>query len=263
MTKLEFLRELEFSLLDSLPAGDATEILADYKDIFENGIADGKNEQQIAAELGSPAKIARTIINDLKGEQPEPHITYVIEKQNPDPPENLANMSTRLGAYFIDSILFSGIIILLAMVAFYSFSISTTSAVQVNYAEVAQNSYGTHDLSKFSMADAILSTLSIFFVFLLMGSSMLLSTLFVWLTNGYTPGKWLLKIRIVKNDGSKISLGTAFVRETVMKSIANGLTSSLLNIGSFIWGCCTPLHKTVHDIAVDTTVILAPRVKGE
>ena len=64
MNKREFLKELEIALTDRLPESDIQEITSDYGDIFDNGAGNGKSEEEVAAELGSPAKIARTILGD-------------------------------------------------------------------------------------------------------------------------------------------------------------------------------------------------------
>jgi uncharacterized RDD family membrane protein YckC len=83
----------------------------------------------------------------------------------------------------------------------------------------------------------------------------LFTTIFLWATNGYTPAKWILKIRVAKTDGGKISFLDAFLRELVIKGIANSVASGFLNIGSFIWGCATEDRKTVHDLVAKTRVI--------
>jgi uncharacterized RDD family membrane protein YckC len=93
----------------------------------------------------------------------------------------------------------------------------------------------------------------------LLGAFNLITTVILWATNGYTPGKWILKMRVVKISGEKISFLDAVLRELVIKCIANSLLSGFLNIGSFIWGCVTEDHKTVHDLLVKTRVVECDR----
>ncbi|WP_134684810.1 HAAS signaling domain-containing protein [Brevibacillus migulae] len=57
MTRREFIRELD-QLLSELPDKERLDILADYTEHFLTGIQEGKNEEEIAAELGSPVHIA-------------------------------------------------------------------------------------------------------------------------------------------------------------------------------------------------------------
>jgi uncharacterized membrane protein len=60
MTRDEFLRSLRDGLA-GLPARDVEEILADYAAHFEEGRAAGRSEQDVAAALGEPARLAREL----------------------------------------------------------------------------------------------------------------------------------------------------------------------------------------------------------
>ena len=62
-------------------------------------------------------------------------------------------------------------------------------------------------------------------------------------------------MRVVKLNESKISFLDAVLRELVIKCIANSILSGFLNLGSFIWGCVTDDHKTVHDLVAQTRVV--------
>lgn len=65
MNRQEFLRQLE-SLLYSIPANERADALAYYNDYFdEAGI---ENEQNVIQELGSPQKVAQSIIEDLRNQ---------------------------------------------------------------------------------------------------------------------------------------------------------------------------------------------------
>lgn len=60
MTRLEFIRRLEAGL-KGLPCEDVDDILSDYAEHFEAGMADGRSEAEIAAALGDPARLAREL----------------------------------------------------------------------------------------------------------------------------------------------------------------------------------------------------------
>ena len=63
MNRQEFLRQLE-SLLMNIPANEREDALAYYNDYFdEAGI---ENEQNVIQELGSPQKVAQSILSDAR-----------------------------------------------------------------------------------------------------------------------------------------------------------------------------------------------------
>lgn len=55
MNKKEFMQKLK----QLLPEADKRDILLDYEEHFLSGINDGKTEEEIVAELGSPEEVAR------------------------------------------------------------------------------------------------------------------------------------------------------------------------------------------------------------
>ncbi|MEG1047322.1 DUF1700 domain-containing protein [Carnobacterium sp.] len=64
MNKEHFMIELKLSLRD-LDESERQDVMRDYLEHFENGLAEGKTEEQIAKELGSPSKIAKEILTTL------------------------------------------------------------------------------------------------------------------------------------------------------------------------------------------------------
>jgi len=64
MTKAEYLAELE-KRLAALGAEERAELLADYAEHFDHGLADGRSEEEIARRLGSPQMVAREILYQL------------------------------------------------------------------------------------------------------------------------------------------------------------------------------------------------------
>lgn len=57
MTQAEYLATLQRAL-SGLPASTITEIMADYAQHFTDGLAEGRNESDIASALGEPRKVA-------------------------------------------------------------------------------------------------------------------------------------------------------------------------------------------------------------
>ncbi|MBM2885085.1 DUF1700 domain-containing protein [Chromobacterium phragmitis] len=60
MTRKEFLRQLELGLSGLRPE-TVKEILADYEEYFNDALADGRDEAEVVAALGSPHKLAREL----------------------------------------------------------------------------------------------------------------------------------------------------------------------------------------------------------
>lgn len=270
MNKKEFLDELENALAGRLTESDIREITSDYGDIFENGAENGKSEEDVAAELGSPARIARTILEDGPGRTGREYTDFqkninektsklfdkVIEPDRNVDVGSLASMSRRLGAYVIDGVLLGivGMGAIFALLAPFMYVARTEmtgyaiNGIPAGDMMIHMNEPGFATLTNFSI-------ISLMGIFLIMGAFNLFTTIILWATNGYTPGKYMLKIRVVKINGSKLSFLDALLRELVMKCIANSLVSGFLNIGSFIWGCVTEDRKTVHDLVAQTRVV--------
>lgn len=280
MNKREFLRELEYALEGKLSKSDITEITADYSDIFDNGVAAEKSEDDIAKEIGSPAKIARTILEDgvsistpggdyhgnSKGqrdytdfqkninEKTSKIFDKVIEPDKDVKIDTLAPMSSRLGAYIIDCII-------LGILSIGLIFIVLAPMLYVGRTVVMESgSYAAHQaIRAFGGIDSTLYFSNMIILLVIFSSFNLFTAIFLWATNGYTPGKWLLKIRVVKINGLKLSFLDAFLRDVVIKCIANALFSGFLNVGSFIWGCLTDDHKTIHDLVAQTRVVISHR----
>ncbi|HKR92347.1 DUF1700 domain-containing protein [Novosphingobium sp.] len=60
MTRNEFIKRLNAGL-KGMPQGDIDEIVADYEAHFEAGLAEGRSEEEVAAALGNPARLAREL----------------------------------------------------------------------------------------------------------------------------------------------------------------------------------------------------------
>ena len=75
---------------------------------------------------------------------------------------------------------------------------------------------------------------------------------FVW--SGQTIGKKILGIKAVREDGSELSKGYAFLRQIVHLGL-NGLTGGIVEYISGIMVLINPSRKTIHDIICKTKVV--------
>lgn len=62
MEKSDYLQNLERTLKANFSQQQANDILADYTEFFDTGIAEGKSESELCAEFGSPESVARELL---------------------------------------------------------------------------------------------------------------------------------------------------------------------------------------------------------
>lgn len=123
MTKIEFLSELENAFEGKLNADDLREIIEDYRDIFDCGLSEGKSEEIIYQEIGSPAKIARKILDDMPANTARDKISFsgyegIIKEKN------FAPLSRRFAAFVVDNVVGSILLTVLLLLVFVPFSSS-------------------------------------------------------------------------------------------------------------------------------------------
>lgn len=63
MTKREFLNRLETAIM-RLPKTERDDIINDYEEHFRVGAAEGKSEQEVAIELGSPEELGASFLEN-------------------------------------------------------------------------------------------------------------------------------------------------------------------------------------------------------
>ncbi len=69
MTRVEYIRQLEFSLSGKLSKKEISDILRDYTEYFEAGKAEGKSEEEIVRALGIPSVVAAQILSENEEER--------------------------------------------------------------------------------------------------------------------------------------------------------------------------------------------------
>lgn len=181
---------------------------------------------------------------DGYGGGPVPPGVLAPTTPSPDPfgeprsPFVLASWGSRAIAAIVDGLL-------IAVIAVVLFAIVTGVGI---------NSDGND-----GFAALVISFLIALLVFTL--AALLYQPLMLWKTDGQTVGKKLTGIRVVKVDRTPMDLGTAVLREIVLKSIAVGTVSSftfgLAYLADWFWPFFDDQNRALHDFLVDTRVVEA------
>lgn len=145
---------------------------------------------------------------------------HIETAQNVTIQQNVAPLSTRIGAFLLDMLLIAGYYIIILLII-NALGYSLDESLYVYYA---------------------LLSLPVFFY----------SLLFETLMNGQTPGKYLSKIRVTKIDGSKPTFGSYLIR-WVLRIIDITLASGSIAILTIL---LNGKGQRLGDIAAGTTVIL-------
>lgn len=121
MNKNTFMDELKY-YVKSLPVEEKEEIIQDFNEYFEIGIAEGKSEEKLVRSLGSPQKLGK----DLTA-------TYYVEKAKTD--QSVGNLSRAIwavvGVSFFNILIVLGPFLLIAtlILSFWIADISLISQV--------------------------------------------------------------------------------------------------------------------------------------
>jgi uncharacterized RDD family membrane protein YckC len=79
-------------------------------------------------------------------------------------------------------------------------------------------------------------------------------------TDGRTLGRMAAGIRVVRANGEPMTFGLAVLREVVLKAlafpIAGSITGGILNLLDVLWPLWDAENRALHDIVVDTRVVL-------
>ncbi|WP_270996880.1 HAAS signaling domain-containing protein [Listeria seeligeri] len=112
MNKQDFLNELN-QRLELLDPRERRELLSDYQEHFRNGLAEGKSEEQIVFDLGTPEEIATDILSerDIKEEPLENDYYYVPRKNYNGDRSKGKQILIGVGLFFLDVCLIIPILI--------------------------------------------------------------------------------------------------------------------------------------------------------
>ena len=68
MNRSEYIAALTAALRGKLASAEIEEIVRDYREFFDDGVAQGKSEEQVARELGDPREVAEQILSEEREE---------------------------------------------------------------------------------------------------------------------------------------------------------------------------------------------------
>ncbi len=89
--------------------------------------------------------------------------------------------------------------------------------------------------------------------------SLLYAPLMLWRTDGKTIGRMVVGIRVVRASGEPMTLGTAVVREVVLKWLvfgaAGSATGGIATLVDYLWPLWDEEHRALHDFPVNTRTV--------
>lgn len=230
MRKDEFLTELRNGLDGRVSPAELEDILNDYRELFAEGLLEGKTEEALCAELGSPAQTVKLILAERSSNG------HVVVEREEEPP--YAPLYKRIAAALLDFILS------VLPLAFFGNVINVIPIMMIwppapfFYAVDPPPSTGT-------VAGALVCIC--YYVFY--------HCLFLLLFKGQTPGKRWMRLRVVSQDGTRLSASQTIGRELLGRLFVNSITFGIGYILSLIWSLFSKEHKTIHDVIAGTRVV--------
>jgi len=267
MKKHEFLRELKENLESRLPPEELEDILSDYESFFESGREEGKSDDEISEELGSPAFLAKTLL--------EEHTAKETMQQR----KHVCSPGRRLFAYVIDAVIsvlpaliialtmtrnlalpymmflihpspLPGASIYLSYPAYTSLTERSSSGVIRTYVvtdgstKTVSETNSTHNVKPKLLRSLIAYLGLAFYLFYSLVCSLILK--------GQTIGKKLMHISIRKSNTDPATGSTIFYREFLGKILLNSIP--IIPIISIFTILFTREHKALHDMLADTII---------
>ena len=156
----------------------------------------------------------------------------------------LATFLQRLAAYLIDTVLFDLPLLVIIILALVSIESGGPEPPEDN-------------------GDGLL----IVMIGVMLGSMALLVGYAVWwlfaLRRGQTPGKQMVGIRVVKDDGEPSGWGYTFLREFVIKGLLggflSGMTGGIYFAADHLWPLWDRDRQALHDKMIGTLVVQSRR----
>ena len=75
--------------------------------------------------------------------------------------------------------------------------------------------------------------------------------------NGQTPGKRLMGIRVVRDDGVPVTFATGLLRDFLFKTVLGGFTAGLFTLVDCLWPLWERESRALHDLVAGTHVVRA------
>ncbi|MDN5276326.1 MAG: hypothetical protein PWR01_291 [Clostridiales bacterium] len=249
MKKSEFLRELKYNLMGKVSDEELENIIMDYDEIFESGKADGKAEDEISDMLGSPALVAKAILDEYPNNN--------TSKMGDENTYSVAPLGKRVVAFIIDSVLSLIPLVLLSiigerprLVLFSVFPMMIYNPIIPVFLMFSFFNYiRPQPHVVYPHTESIVLVLAGFVFFWLYG------TLVMIMMRGRTIGMRLMGIKVVKKDRSALKPLDIAVRQFIGKVLLAGLTWNISYIVSFFWAVFSKTNNTVHDKLAGTMVV--------
>jgi len=266
MKQHEYLRELKENLESRISPEEVEDILSDYESFFVSGKEDGKSDDEISEGLGSPAFLAKSLLDDY------------ANKEIKQPDKHISNSGHRLCAYVIDAIISVLPILIVTFFIAGSFILSYMmfltcpsplpgvsvylgySAYTVEPSPGVIKTYVIREDNPAKIVDKIDSEYgarSRLFRSLLVALSLVFYLLYSLvcslLLKGQTIGKKLMHIQVRRSNTGPATRGTIFYREFLGKIILNSIP--IIPLISLFTILFTKEHKALHDMLADTIVV--------
>ncbi|MCO7127992.1 RDD family protein [Sporolactobacillus shoreicorticis] len=254
MTQTEFIHELEIQLKGTMPEEELREVLSDYESFFISGREEGRTDDQISAELGSPSYLAQS----LREDQTNQVHAFTM---------NIAKPGKRLCAFLIDSViavlpallffLLSKIAapVLFVLIFFYASPAAGLSMYVGANAFYQETSTTVSDGQNVVTEDRTIGKPSVpmtVFGYLSIAFYLFYALICSWLLHGQTLGKKLMHIRVRAATAEPASKRTIFYREFLGKVLINSIP--IVPLASLFTLLFMKEHKTLHDMLADTIV---------
>lgn len=169
---------------------------------------------------------------------------------NAQPVWELSGWWRRVGAYILDSIVIAVLVLIPIAIAFFA------SGVKWDY--LAQDSLDVPSGQE--------TAFGVFVVVAILSAVIIPAVYYCWMmtkTNGQTIGKQALGIRVVKEDGTDMNPGFAFVRQILVIELLFGVIGGIVYIAQpldFLWALWDKKNQCLHDKIVKSRVVLAEQV---
>lgn len=238
MRKNEFLTELRNGLEGRVSPAELEDILNDYRELFEEGLREGKTEEAICAEMGSPAQTVKLILAE------KPSSGHAAVEQGEE--RLYAPLYKRIAAALLDFFLS------VLPLAFFG-----------NVANVIPIMIVWPPAPLFYAVDLPPSAGMVAAAYLCIGYYAFYHSLFLLLFKGQTPGKRWMQLRVVSQDGKPPGTFQIIGRELLGRLFINSITFGIGYLISMIWCLLTKEHKTIHDMIAGTRVIQEHRFAAE
>ncbi len=260
MKKSEFLRELKYNLMGKVSDDELESIIMDYDEIFESGKAEGKAEEEISEMLGSPAMIAKAILDENSD-----NASKLNDENYP-----VASLGKRIIAFMIDYMLsLMPLIILLCFIEAPRFMLFSVFPMMIFNPIVPLfviffllpqfsgiYSYSAPGVERvYTYPVHGINTHYIVFIVIGFIFFWLYGTLAMVVMKGRTVGMRLMGIKVIKKDRSTLRPLDIIIRQFIGKILLAGITSNISYIVSLFWAVFSKTNNTIHDKLAGTIVI--------